>query len=377
MTRRAGMTLVETLVAIFIMAIGLLALLTLFPLGALNMAQAIKDQRVAEAGRNAGAIADMTWEDNPVFVSGATPPTTPNQWTMRSDPEAINGMLDPSGTTPYPSGPAPAGSTYPPYSPPYANGTLPSLVGQTTPSYPVLIDPIGWRSTGSAWVAPLQAAGYTGIPRRTMRILLPYPPAPANAPPGTAAQYHGVDPATSTAKVFRWTTLQDDITFDENGVPDQTPGSVQREGRYSWAWLLQAPSATAANSVVGLKVLVFSGRSLDLNSNLGAQEENSYIASFGTDPDTNVSTPRMIYLQWGSGQPKPNLTANSWVLDATLSPTPSANFYRVLNVTDTGTSSTTGNSRMDVEVQTDLKTQGPGFVIVFDKLVEVIDRLQY
>src|SRR5438105_4707990 len=54
---RTGATLTEVLVAIFVMAIGLLALLTLFPLGALSMAQAIKDNRTAHSGKNAFAIA--------------------------------------------------------------------------------------------------------------------------------------------------------------------------------------------------------------------------------------------------------------------------------------------------------------------------------
>jgi hypothetical protein len=46
----SGISLAEVLVAIFVMGIGLLALLALFPLGALTMAEAIKDDR-------AGAIA--------------------------------------------------------------------------------------------------------------------------------------------------------------------------------------------------------------------------------------------------------------------------------------------------------------------------------
>src|SRR5438874_168919 len=57
MRRRTAATLIEVLVAIFVMSVGLLALLTLFPLGALSMAQAIKDDRTAHAAANADAIA--------------------------------------------------------------------------------------------------------------------------------------------------------------------------------------------------------------------------------------------------------------------------------------------------------------------------------
>src|SRR5690348_1094775 len=61
MNGRAGFTLVEALVAIFVLAIGLLALLTLFPLGALTMAQAIRDDRAALASAN-GLAALQVWE---------------------------------------------------------------------------------------------------------------------------------------------------------------------------------------------------------------------------------------------------------------------------------------------------------------------------
>src|SRR5262245_8538599 len=46
--RESGITLIEVLTAIFIMGVGLLAVLTLFPLGALDMAQAIKDDRAQQ-----------------------------------------------------------------------------------------------------------------------------------------------------------------------------------------------------------------------------------------------------------------------------------------------------------------------------------------
>ena len=42
MIRRRGATLLEVLVAIFVMGIGMLALLALFPLGVLTMRQAIQ-----------------------------------------------------------------------------------------------------------------------------------------------------------------------------------------------------------------------------------------------------------------------------------------------------------------------------------------------
>jgi hypothetical protein len=56
---QAGSTLTEVLVAIFVMAIGLLALLALFPLGALSMAQAIKDDRTAAIAADATALSAL------------------------------------------------------------------------------------------------------------------------------------------------------------------------------------------------------------------------------------------------------------------------------------------------------------------------------
>ena len=53
-----GAALVEVLIAIFIMGIGLLALLTLFPLGAIEMAQAIQDDRTAAVAADAIALSE-------------------------------------------------------------------------------------------------------------------------------------------------------------------------------------------------------------------------------------------------------------------------------------------------------------------------------
>jgi prepilin-type N-terminal cleavage/methylation domain-containing protein len=54
----AGVTLIEVLAAIMVMAIGLLALLTLFPLGVLSMARAIRDDRTAALAAHALDVSE-------------------------------------------------------------------------------------------------------------------------------------------------------------------------------------------------------------------------------------------------------------------------------------------------------------------------------
>ncbi|MHB1424650.1 MAG: type IV pilus modification PilV family protein [Gemmataceae bacterium] len=57
MTRRPAITLMEVLITMFIMAIGMLALLVLFPVGAMSMAQALKDDRCASSASMAEQFA--------------------------------------------------------------------------------------------------------------------------------------------------------------------------------------------------------------------------------------------------------------------------------------------------------------------------------
>src|SRR5260370_9615034 len=87
---RTAATLTEVLVAIFVMAIGLLALLTLFPLGALSMAQAIKDDRTAHSAKNAYSIASSYFNANLFGTPGSQP-------GIQNDPTAFN-STHPPGT---------------------------------------------------------------------------------------------------------------------------------------------------------------------------------------------------------------------------------------------------------------------------------------
>ena len=59
---RRGYTLLEVLAAIFIMGVGLLAILTLFPVGALELARAIQDDRATAVAQRAVALSQAGQE---------------------------------------------------------------------------------------------------------------------------------------------------------------------------------------------------------------------------------------------------------------------------------------------------------------------------
>ena len=100
--RRPGLTLTETLVAMFVAAIGMISLLTLFPLGALQMSQALKDARCTELSINAESLVRVYWRT--AVVEAATPDafTTNFQFTgtaVLSDPVFIDPLGAASNTT--------------------------------------------------------------------------------------------------------------------------------------------------------------------------------------------------------------------------------------------------------------------------------------
>jgi type II secretory pathway pseudopilin PulG len=327
MSRRSGITLLETLIAIFVTALGLLGLLALFPLGALDMARAIQNSRAAQAAANATAIANFQ--------------------NLRQDPtltSPINYFTNPPG--------------------------WPALASTSNPSYPIYVDTTG---------AVLPGGGSLGLGR------IPTPSTINHGIPRVEASF-----ATSTADVIRWLTLQDDILFQPTGyavppnaVPPAFPNlnqPVERDSRYSWAYLLQRP--TASNSqVVNLTVVVYSGRS---SAVIG---EHVYFV------DLNANTTSVV-IPWdaATGQEKPAVKPGSWILDATVvtpgtaGGTPHGYFYRVVNVSDAGTYTNQADGKtypaVLAELQSPIKvgTAVPptayqqGVIVVMDNVVEVFNR---
>jgi hypothetical protein len=366
--RRPGITLLEVLSAIFIAGIGLLSLLTLFPLGALKMVEALQDDRAALAGGNGKAIANAT--------------------LMQLDPDVQAAMLN--GNISATSWPVPPLTS----SQPFPVAATPTVDG---PGYPVLVDPIGrlaypappisnfqYWVAGVVGVTPSAGTPYCGIPRVQGQWLKPS---------------NGV--SLTTTDYLKWCTLLDDINFNGDGnyqgESSDPPvwaggiGTMQRIERFSYAWLMRMPRAASPN-VVDVSVLVFAGRSIDYVGT--ASQESAYQAVFNA-PANSVT----IYAASAGAQP-PDLRRGQWILDASASVNATTNtlsvrgfFYRIVSVSDVAIDPNNNTAYITVEVQTKLRgwiggdpafaatpvAVGPsvtgqlGTVMVFENLIEVFD----
>jgi hypothetical protein len=212
MTRRSGVTLVEVLVAIFVMAIGLIALLTLFPIGVLRMYQALRDERCSECAYNADKIAIMH--------------------NVRNDTQVINFFANPDPTK-FPN------------ADPYGE------------SYPVLVDPIGyWASpagNGREWVGG--APGY--LRRRPVQFT------------GLALGANVYKSFTLLDDInFESTTTNPLIP---PGTPQKSGAAILRDTRYSWAYLLRRPQ-TSDPTVVDCSIVVYERRTLVATASLSLEE---------------------------------------------------------------------------------------------------------
>ena len=208
MNRRPGVTLIEVLVAIFVAALGLLALLSLFPLGALSMAQAIRDDRVALTASNAAASLRLLDVD--------------------SDPNVLAALTQ--GDANFPPG---------------------------SPTYAALFDPIGadtYVGAASTWVGGVP----NGIRRCASATLQGY--VGPNRVAFTHAWFTSLDDLAFTSD-----GPQPGVPADDQGRPAAVSGGpVQRDGRYSWAAVLRRPQW--GQPVTEVSIVVYNGRTTNLNA---------------------------------------------------------------------------------------------------------------
>lgn len=373
--RRTGTTLMEVMIATAILAIGVLAILALFPIGAVNMARAINQNRAADHAQNSDALFRLYWKRAWLDPNGGGIRSRTDA-AMNSNEEMI-ALLDRQ---------------------PPINYLLPPNIpeGSSQPSYPVLVDPIGCRNqlqNGIAYQRYVNGQngpnGPTMLPVRCNLAATPFP-----APP----------PTGSYTATIRNTTMLDEFSFDGNGEPANltgtgTPGTgaVERGGRYNVSWLIQRPKNNVADEV-NLTVLVFAGR-----APTDAPSAETVYQAVATDYSPQVDPkPKALTVTYNPSNGKPGFLRGKWVAfstpiqpqpappNGTGVPYPSFDFYRIAAVTDID------DTTMSIEVEQPLRTYDVatlpgwtqtsaagavpvngnlnGFVVFFDNLFEVFDR---
>lgn len=333
MTRRPGMSLTEVLVALFILTIGVIGILTMFPLGAIQMARAVRDDRSALAASNADAYMRWYWQTfvvNPTVNAGAPASGTQDTYLINT-----TGLFDNPGQL---SG---SSAVLTAQKPIQLQNQVGGLVGQV--SYPVIIDPMGYVARPVNFG---DSPTYAAIPRYNLSIGLNSLGVPSNY-------------------MYRMCSLTDSLGYNENG---SSTGDL--EMRYNWMWVLQRPQMTMdqpssiatqpnnlfnpnpinlynsnALSVVNMTVVVFDRRAFGFP---GQNVQGFETVINGVSFTSGLST---ITISNANSAAALDLKPGSWVMDATINsnmtpfPIRQANFYRVVSVTEV-------NGNVNVEVQT-------------------------
>lgn len=313
--RRPGITMAEVLVALFIMALGAIAILSMFPLGVLTMGQALKDDRTAQAANQADAYLRWYWK---TYVAETS---TPDPFVTAFD--------------------NPGGLAAPPIN---------------EPSYPVVLDPLGWVVWPGGGTQTQVAS--TLMPRRTTSTL------------------SGVTGPVPNGVVLRFTTLLDGLTYDQAGQAADSNGNVgggpiDRDIRYNWLWVLQRPVSGTNPKTATMTVVVFDRRAPFYQAPNG---ENAYGVIGLVGPGQTAVT--IDY----TNKARPDVLKGGWIMDGTILGAPysvrHANFYRVVGVTD----GPPGSNTVTYDLQTPIRrTDGqaipyPATIIVMAGISEVFER---
>jgi prepilin-type N-terminal cleavage/methylation domain-containing protein len=354
--RRPGVTLMEVLIAIGILSIGMLAILALFPIGAVSMARAINQNRAADQAAASDAMFRFYWKKAWLDPNGGGVRTTGWEAGLASGEDSI-WMLD--HNSPVPMWQASAALSYGP-------GDIP--MNSSQPSFVVCVDPVGCRTQTGA--SQFYVGGLASMPKRSSLAVAKADPLPRTT--------------------IRVTTLLDDLSWDVSGEPSAQAGQLDRGGRYNVSWLIQRPKNNVPHEV-RLFVMVYGGRSpTDTPSleTLYPGAVSNYIPN--VDPKPNSITVQNV-------QSMPNIRRGSWVgmtmpvMPQTTPPAPQAipyqvlDFYRVAGVTDDIANTQTITLELEEPLRTyDVNSLVPlaGYnngnfacsVIFFDNLLEVFDR---
>jgi len=269
---RPGLSLTEVLVALFVMALGIISLMTLFPLGAMQMSVALRDDRSGQTASQADGMTRIWWQTQVVERPGTE--------------DAFFGAMDNPGAP------------------------LPAKALDNNPSYPVFLDAIGWHSRSAGQREWMTGSTEVRIPRRSAAIV-----------PNLTAS-------------IRACSMMDDITFAQTGQPDTASGSaggVVREGAFNWCAVIQRPN-NANRYVADLKILVFHTKGLyggHVPGTNPAGAETIYSTAAGQVAAANAGSTQIRLNIDITNLP---LRGSSWIMDGSSANV--ANFYRIQSITE-------------------------------------------
>ena len=256
MTRRPGLTLVEVLTALFIMALGTIAILTLFPLGAIQMGQAIRDSRSTESAAIAEAYIATHWK---TYI---TEPAAPDRSLLRL-------VHRPGPRRPLCPRPPAASRATP--SPSTRWAFMPA-------QHPPIRDRIG---TGSATCRPTSR-------RRNL---------------GTV---------TNPQHALRLCSLMDTMGFDKDGMPNTN----DRELRYNWLWIIQPPDMSNPKTA-NMTVVVFDRRA-HLHATRGA--EDVLLSTVVPATPGTGAVPGLSSVTFDSLNAETKIQPGTWIMDGDREP---------------------------------------------------------
>jgi prepilin-type N-terminal cleavage/methylation domain-containing protein len=373
---RRGVTLIEVLIAMFIMAVGLISVMALFPLGMAQFANAVKDERTLQTAQIVEGHARILWRLS--YPTLATNYDYAVPGPFQGEP-ALQALANPDPQ--FLAVPMTPGQEI------IAENDATGTGGSSEPSFPVYFDPIGWATqppgNSQLWVGGIstpvtvvqggQPKTYQiGLPRRSLSVLN-YLPATGGPP----------NQLTARIKLF---SLMDDMTFTNTGKasdPAANPpqSAVIRGGRYNAAYLVQR-QVNSLPHTANLTVVVYQNRPVADTPNA-----ETYLATTQLTPgDTRVDFPKAGI---------PSLRKGTWILITGFMQVPLgvglptnpghqiyayANFYRIVSVQDDGV-----NYHLEVSppLKDNLPPQKyrpaglqsyPGNILAIDNVAEVFER---
>ena len=277
--QRPGTSLLEVLVGLGIMAVGAISAFVLFPLSTINVGRALLDDRTTTCAVTAdGQLRDIHRQT--AALEMATANSGELYFRALDNPGAVG----------------------------VAGAPVLTALDADRPSYPVIIDPMGYGARNPPSRTAIGDGGETLIPRVNLNLL------------------NG-----DNRLALRFCSQMDGLSYSEDGVANAANPSELRELRYNWLWVVQRP-VNRDRYNLRMQIVVFDKRA-HLYAPPGSEAVATANFTAGTTTIDNV--PQTAEVRKGS-----------WVMDATMGtdgagrPLRHAEFYRVVSVTDTGTSYT-------------------------------------